>query len=545
MRIALAQINPTIGDFAGNVDRIVAAAQAARADGAALVVCPELSVCGYPPMDLLDHRSFVTANLDALDRLRRRLPPGLGVVVGHVAPNRTGAGKALHNVATLLADGSVVGSQAKSLLPTYDVFDEARYFEPAAACRPVPFAGERVGLTICEDIWWESDPDPSGAYARDPVAEQARGGATLMLAPSASPYHLGKPALRATLLARVAATGGCPVLYANAVGGNDGLIFDGQSMACAADGRLIHRSPGFREVVAVVDTDSPARAAPACDDYREVEAAIGIGLRDYLAKTGHERVCLAVSGGIDSAVVAAVAARQLGPERVTAFALPSRYSSAGSRRDAEDLARALGIELHMLSIEPAFAAYLRTLEPVFADLPPNTAEENLQARIRGTLVMAFANKTGALALATGNKSELATGYATLYGDMAGALAPIGDLWKTQVYTLARRINDDGPIIPEATIDKPPSAELRPGQVDSDSLPPYEVLDAILQRYVERSEGAAEIVAAGFEPQLVGRVLQMVARSEHKRRQAATVIKLSPRAFGPGRRFPIARHEAGL
>ncbi len=540
MRIALAQINPTIGDFAGNVDRIAAAAQAARARGAKLVVCPELSVCGYPPMDLLDHRSFVAANIEALNRLRQRLPFGLGVVVGHVAPNPTGVGKTLYNAASLLADGAVVGSQAKSLLPTYDVFDEARYFEPAAACRPVPFAGQRLGLTICEDIWWESAPDPSGAYARDPVAEQTRAGATMMLAPSASPYHLGKPAVRSALLARVAAASGCPVLYANAVGGNDGLIFDGQSLACAADGRLIHRSPGFREDVAVVDTDSTERAAPAGDDYREVEAAIGIGLRDYLAKTGHDRVCLAVSGGIDSAVVAAVAARQLGAERVTAFALPSRYSSAGSRRDAEALARALGIDLHVLSIEPAFAAFLRTLAPVFAGRPPDTAEENLQARIRGALVMAFANKTGALALATGNKSELATGYATLYGDMAGALAPIGDLWKTQVYALARRINRDGPIIPDATIDKPPSAELRPGQLDSDSLPPYGVLDAILQRYVERSEGAGQIVAAGFEPGLVDRVLRMVGQAEHKRRQAATVIKVSPRAFGPGRRFPIAR-----
>ena len=543
MRIALAQINSTIGDFAGNVDRIVAAAHQARARGAGLVVCPELSVCGYPPMDLLDHRSFVDANRAALDRLRQRLPSAIGVVVGHVAPNPSGAGKALRNAASLLADGAVVGTQAKTLLPTYDVFDEARYFEPAAECRPVPFAGERIGLTICEDIWWESAPDPSGAYARDPVAEQTRAGATVMLAPSASPYHLGKPAVRSALLARVAAASGCPVLYANAVGGNDGLIFDGQSLACAAGGRLIHRSPGFREDVAVVDTESAARAAPADDDYREVEAAIGIGLRDYLAKTGHGRVCLAVSGGIDSAVVAAVAARRLGPGNVTAFALPSRYSSAGSRRDAAALARALGIEFHELSIEPAFAAFLRTLEPVFAGRPPDTAEENLQARIRGALVMAFANKTGALALATGNKSELATGYATLYGDMAGALAPIGDLWKTQVYALARRINRDGPVIPDATLDKPPSAELRPGQLDSDSLPPYEALDAILQRYVERSEGAGQIVAAGFDPQLVERVLQMVGRAEHKRRQAATVIKLSPRAFGPGRRFPIARSQS--
>ena len=541
MRIALAQINPTIGDFAGNVERVLAAAQAARAGGAELVLCPELCICGYPPMDLLDHRSFVADNRDALDRLCRRLPAGLGVVVGHVAPNSTGVGKALSNVASLLADGAVVGSQAKSLLPTYDVFDEARYFEPAAACRPVSFKGERLGLTICEDIWWESDPDPSGAYARDPVREQTGAGATLMLAPSASPYYLGKPAIRRALLARVAATSGCPVLYANAVGGNDGLIFDGQSMACSADGRLIHASPGFREDVAIVDTDSDAHAALPRDDYREVEAAIGIGLRDYLAKTGHDRVCLAISGGIDSAVVAAVAARQLGAERVTGFALPSRFSSTGSRRDAEALARALRIDFHLLSIEPAFAAYLQTLAPVFGDRPPDTAEENLQARIRGTLVMAFANKTGALALATGNKSELATGYATLYGDMAGALAPIGDLWKTQVYALARRINADGPVIPEATLSKPPSAELRPDQRDSDSLPAYEVLDAILQRYVEQSAGAEEIVAAGYDPQLVGKVLRMVALAEHKRRQAATVIKLSRRAFGVGRRFPIARY----
>lgn len=540
MRIALAQINPTIGDFSGNLERILACSRVARAGGAKLVLCPELCICGYPPMDLLDHRSFVVDNLHALNRLCQRLPSGIGVVVGHVAPNPTGVGKALSNVASLVADGAVVGSQAKSLLPSYDVFDEARYFEPAAECRPVSFAGERLGLTICEDIWWESDPNSSGAYARDPVAEQTDAGATLMLSPSASPYYLGKPAIRSALLVRVSAASGCPVLYSNAVGGNDGLVFDGRSLACAADGRLIHASPAFREDVSVVDTESDAHATLPDDDYREVENAIGIGLRDYLDKTGHNRVCLAISGGIDSAVVAAAAARQLGPERVTGFALPSRFSSTGSRRDAEVLARTLGIHFHLLSIEPAFDACLQTLAPVFCDGPPDTAEENLQARIRGTLVMAFANKTGALALATGNKSELATGYATLYGDMAGALAPIGDLWKTQVYALARRINDDDPVIPETILSKPPSAELRPDQRDSDSLPPYEVLDGILQRYVEQNAGAEEIVAAGYDRQLVMQVLRLVALAEHKRRQAATVIKLSPRAFGVGRRFPIAR-----
>lgn len=541
MRIALAQINPTLGDFAANIESILSSAQEAREAGAKLLVCPELCVCGYPPMDLLDHDSFITDNRDAVHLLSRRLPRDLGVIVGHVAPNPTGSGKPLYNSASLLSDGVVVGSQAKTLLPTYDVFDERRYFEPATDCRPLQFAGERIGLTICADIWWESYPDPPGSYNRDPVSEQTALGATLIISPSASPYSVGKPALRCAQLSQVASVSGCPTLYANMVGGNDELVFDGHSMACTTDGRLIHCSPGFREDVSVIDTSSKISAELPSDNYAEIEAAIGVGLRDYLSKTDHERVCLALSGGIDSAVVAAVAARQLGSDRVTSFALPSRFSSDGSRNDAQSLAQSLGINFTLLSIEPALKAFLQTLSPVFSNRPPDTTEENLQARIRGTLVMAFANKTGALALATGNKSELATGYATLYGDMAGAIAPIGDLWKTQVYELARHINENGTVIPSATLNKEPSAELRPNQFDSDSLPPYDVLDSILQRYVEQSASIEEIVAAGYEQPLVRRVIRMVSLAEHKRHQAPIVIKLSSRAFGSGRRFPIARY----
>ena len=544
MRIALAQINPTVGDFAGNSALILARLAEARAQRAELVVFPELCLCGYPPMDLLDHGSFVEENLKALRRIQRAMPPDLGAVIGYVDHNRSGTGKRLVNAAGLIAGGRLLHRQAKTLLPTYDVFDEARYFEPAAARRTVDFKGERLGLTICEDIWWETEPDPGGRYAVDPVRDCLDAGATLLLAPSASPYHRGKPALRRRLLQRIAA-GGVPVVYVNMVGGNDGLLFDGQSSVTGAGGELVLQCAGYREQLAVWDSAAPGSpAAAAADGWAELEHALGMGIADYLRKTHHRRVHVAVSGGIDSALVAALAARALGPERVTAFSLPSMYSSPGSKSDAALLCERLGVALHTIAIEELYAGYERALAPVFAGAPPDLTEENLQARIRGMLMMAFSNKTGSILLATGNKSELATGYSTLYGDLCGGLAPIGDLLKTEVYALARAINRDREIIPAATLSKPPSAELRPGQTDQDSLPAYEVLDRILQLYVIDNLTRGQIAARGFDDATVADVLRRVGQAEYKRRQAPTILRVSPRAFGTGRRFPIAReiHE---
>ena len=545
MRIALAQINPTVGDFAGNSALILARLAEARAQRAELVVFPELCLCGYPPMDLLDQGSFVAENLKALRRIQRAMPADLGAVIGYVDRNPRGTGKRLLNAAGLLAGGRLLHTQAKTLLPTYDVFDEARYFEPAAARRTVEFGGERLGLAICEDLWWETEPDPGGRYAVDPVRDCLDAGATLLLAPSASPYHRGKPAVRRRLLQRIGADAGVPVVYVNMVGGNDGLLFDGQSFVTGAGGDLVLQCAGYREQLAVWDSAAPGGpAAPPADGWAELERALGMGIADYLRKTRHQRVHVAVSGGIDSALVAALAARALGPERVAAFSLPSRYSSPGSKSDAALLCDRLGVALRTIAIEELFAGYERALAPVFAGAPPDLTEENLQARIRGMLMMAFSNKTGSILLATGNKSELATGYSTLYGDLCGGLAPVGDLLKTEVYALSRAINHAGEIIPAATLNKPPSAELRPGQTDQDSLPDYAVLDRILQLYVIDNLTRSEIVARGFDDATVVDVLRRVGQAEYKRRQAPTILKVSPRAFGTGRRFPIAReiHE---
>ncbi len=546
MRIGIGQINPTIGDFEGNARKVLALAVEARGRRAELAVFPELGLCGYPPMDLLDQDSFVEGSLQALRRVQREAPPGIGIVVGYVDRNRTRAGKGLVNAVSLIQDGKILFTQEKTLLPTYDVFDEARYFEPARERRVVAFGGEKLGIAICEDIWWESEPHPGTRYPVDPVRELLDLGATLILSPSASPYTMGKPRVRLSLTASIGRTAGVPVVYVNMVGGNDSLIFDGQSMVTSGDGRLVFLAPAFREDLAVVDTRAvgPEVTLPG-DLDREVEGALELGLKDYLAKNGFERVHLGLSGGIDSALVTALAARALGPQRVTAFTLPSRYSSTGSVSDSEELAANLGVRLEKLSIEPIFRAYLSTLEPVFAGREPDVTEENLQSRIRGGLLMAWSNKFGSLLLATGNKSELSTGYATLYGDMCGGLAPIGDLLKTQVYAVSRVINRDGPLIPEAILTKAPSAELRPNQTDQDTLPSYDRLDEILSLYIVGNLARDEIVERGYDPALVRRVLAMVARAEYKRRQAPPVLRVSPRAFGTGRRIPIARriHEA--
>jgi len=541
VRIALCQVNSTIGDFAGNRAKVLAMARRAREERCDLAVFPELCLCGYPPMDLLEHDAFVEATLESLRELQHDAPTGVGLVVGYVDRNRGRAGRRWANAASLLCDGKVLFTQTKTLLPTYDVFDEARYFEPAPARRVVPFRGERVGIAICEDIWWEGEPAPGLRYAVDPVKELADEGATLLVSLSASPFHMGKMRTRLELLTRIARTCSLPAVYVNSVGANDSLVFDGRSLATAADGRLVTAASAFTEDLAVVATAAPGLALEApTDGWGELEAALVLGIRDYAAKCGFARAHLGLSGGIDSALVAVLAVEALGADRVDAFAMPSRYSSPGSVSDARELAGALGLRLSMLPIEEAFAAHLRTLEPVFAGRPPDVTEENLQARIRGALLMAWSNKTGSLLLATGNKSELATGYCTLYGDMCGGLAPIGDLLKTQVYGLSRAINARRKLIPDATLEKPPSAELRHDQTDQDTLPPYDVLDRILERYIVDARSVAEIAADGFDEGLVRRVVGMVERAEYKRRQAAPVLKVSPRAFGLGQRIPTAR-----
>jgi len=545
LRIAIGQINPVIGDFRGNVDKILDYAARARELGAELAVFPEMCICGYPPMDLVEHASFVEAGLQELRRLQQACPRGLGVVAGYVDRNRAQSGKALVNAVSLLADGKLIATRTKTLLPSYDVFDEARYFQPAASREVIPFRGERLGIAICEDMWWEAEQPAGIRYPVDPVKELLDADASLILAPSASPFYSGKPRVRLELASGIGKSSGVPVVYVNTVGANDSLIFDGQSLVTSGDGRLVFLGEAFREQLAVVDTAYPGPEVRLPDDrYGELARALELGIADYVAKCGFRRVHLGLSGGIDSSLVAALAARAVGPDRVTAFALPSRYSSPGSLSDAEALAANLGIALERVSIEPAFQASLASLQPVFRGAAPDSAEENLQARLRGTLLMAYGNKFHSLLLATGNKSELATGYCTLYGDMCGGLAPIGDLLKTEVYALSRRLNRDAMIIPETVFTKPPSAELKPDQTDQDTLPPYEELDRILGSYLLGNATGAEISAGGENPGTVRRVLDMVSRAEFKRRQAAPVLKVTPRAFGTGRRIPIARrfHE---
>ncbi|HTX73446.1 MAG TPA: NAD+ synthase [Rectinemataceae bacterium] len=597
MIVALAQMNNVIGDFDGNRERILAFVRRACAAGdergqgrsreqgqdygpavrgldrrPELIVFPELAICGYPPMDLLDQDSFVEDSLASLRRLQRELPMGVAVAVGLVDRNRSGQGRPLLNSISVIKDGEIVFSQAKTLLPTYDVFDEARYFEPARERRVFELGGRRIGFAICEDIWWEEPPVPGLRYPVDPVKDLLDAGADLLIVPSASPFHVGKLELRIRLSRNAAREGGVPLLYCNLLGANDSLVFDGRSFAMDAEGGILALS-GWDEEILSVDVPQPLRSArpgrdslaprldpppeptPAAtaveDRWEEMERALVLGVRDYMRKCGFQKACVGLSGGIDSAVVALLAARAVGSENVTCISMPSRYSSAGSVSDSVELCRNLGLKLESLPIEEPFSAFLKTLEGSFAGRPPDCTEENLQARIRGDLLMAWSNKFGSLLLTTGNKSELATGYCTLYGDMCGALAPIGDLLKTEVFALCRSINErarrrgETPPIPEAILTKPPSAELRPNQVDQDSLPPYELLDEVLDLYILRNLDLEEIVAEGYDSALVQRIVAMVARSEYKRRQAAPVIKVSPRAFGTGRRIPIARvvHEA--
>jgi NAD+ synthase (glutamine-hydrolysing) len=541
MKVALGQINTTVGDLAGNEARILEVYRRGVSEGAELVVLPELATTGYPPRDLLLRREFVRGNLATLGRLATATG-AVGLVLGHVGENADGAGRGATNSVSLLQGGRVVATRSKSLLPTYDVFDEDRYFEPAAENRPVEFNGRQLGLTICEDVWNDEGLVRERRYRKDPVAELVEAGADRLVNVSASPWHLGKNRVRDELLQRVARKASVPMVYCNLVGGNDELIFDGSSLLLDGSGRLLGRGASFREDFVVVDLAGQGmdtRPDEAADEEK-VYRALVLGLGDYLRKCGIRSAVLGLSGGIDSAVTACLAAAALGPEHVRGVSLPSRYSSEGSLTDARELARKLGIGYEVVPIDPAFESVQGLLRKVFAGLPEDVTEENIQARLRGVILMALSNKFGSLLLTTGNKSEMAVGYCTLYGDMCGGLAVISDVPKTMVYRLARWINRQGEIIPESSIRKPPSAELRPDQRDQDSLPPYDELDAILEAYVVEGRSAEEIVEAGHEAGTVRRVLRMIDASEYKRRQAAPGLKVTSKAFGVGRRIPIAQ-----
>ncbi|MBN1773465.1 MAG: NAD+ synthase [Deltaproteobacteria bacterium] len=539
MRVALAQVNPTVGDLDGNARRILAAAREAHARGASLVVFPELALAGYPPRDLLERSTFVARNEAVLGELARALP-ALTALVGFVERNADGAGRPVFNAAARLERGRVAGVYRKRLLPTYDVFDEDRHFEPGTAPCVFEHAGRRVGVTICEDLW-TAGTDEAVRHRADPLAETRAAGAELVVNLSASPFTLAKRGFRRELFGEQARRSRVPLVFVNQVGGNDDLVFDGHSLVVDGRGRLVHEGLEFAPELTVLDpfTDGAAADLRPIEEPELVRRALELGLSDYVRKCGFDSVVLGLSGGVDSAVVAVLAAEALGPARVRALSLPSRFTAAASREDARALAAATGIRLDEVSIEPAFAAHLASLAPLFGDRPFDLAEENLQARIRGALLMAVSNKFGPLLLTTGNKTELAVGYATLYGDMCGGLAPLGDLVKRRVYELARHLNRLAPRIPERILVRPPSAELRPDQKDEDSLPPYAELDRAVELHVEEGLDAPQLAAAGVDPALAERVVRLVRGAEFKRRQGAPILKVTRKAFGPGRRLPIA------
>ena len=542
MKIALAQINPTVGDFAGNSALIRRTAEQARGRSADLVAFTELCLCGYPPRDLVEKPSFLEHNRTALEALARSLPP-IPAIVGFVGRAAGETGKTALNCAALLADGQVRFEQAKMLLPTYDVFDEARQFAPAAAQKPLAFCGSQVGLTICEDIWNDKSFWQRRLYARDPVEELLGQGSNFILNISASPFSVGKRKLRLEMVQALARRHRVPVVMVNQVGGDDSLIFDGSSVAVDATGKLAAQAKSFEEDLVLFDTangQGDIHAQPG-EGVEEVYEALVLGTRDYVRKCGFRQVTVGLSGGIDSSVVAGLAVAALGKENVLGVGMPGPYSSPGSLADARQLAQHLGIRFLALSINEVFAAYRQALAEPFRGQADDVTEENLQARIRGNLLMALSNKFGALVLSTGNKSELAVGYCTLYGDLAGGLAVISDVPKMMVYELGRHINREREIIPAACFRKAPSAELRPNQTDQDTLPPYELLDQILKGYIEDGETAAAIAARlKAPPDLVRGVIARVDRSEYKRHQAPPGLKVSAKAFGLGRRFPLAQ-----
>jgi NAD+ synthetase len=542
VKIALAQINPTVGDFTGNLAKMIAVSRRAAEQGARLAVFSELAICGYPPADFLEKPSFLGRCRTAVDELTaatRELPTA--VLAGVALPSTGDSGKPAVNAAVLLDGGQLLLEQHKRLLPFYDVFDEQRYFSPARSQQVVELDGVRLAVTICEDAWNDKNFWPRRLYSTDPMEELMRQNPALHINLSSSPFWHHKREVRRQMLAAIARRDGIPVLFSNQVGGNDSLIFDGSSLALNAQGELIAQAAAFEEDLVILDPfAAPPICAPLQDDTEGAYRALVLGTRDYVRKCGFRKAIIALSGGIDSALVAAIATEALGAENVIGVGMPSPYSSQGSIDDSRELAANLGIRFETIGISGLFNEFTHSLAPLFAGTKPDTTEENIQSRIRGSLLMALSNKFGALVLTTGNKSEMAVGYCTLYGDMVGALAVIGDLVKTRVYAICHWLNRERLVIPVAILEKPPSAELRPDQKDTDSLPPYDVLDPILEAYVERYETPEQIVAAhGFPLELVQQVVRLVERSEYKRQQAAPVLKVTSKSFGMGRRFPIA------
>jgi NAD+ synthase/NAD+ synthase (glutamine-hydrolysing) len=541
VKIALGQINPTVGDFAGNAAKITDFARRAQAAGAGLILFPELAVCGYPPRDLVERASFVLRNRETGERIAAETR-GIAVICGLVTPAQAETGKSVMNSAALLQDGRIAFLQSKMLLPTYDVFDEMRNFAPAKSQALFPFCGKQMALTICEDAWNDKHFWNKRLYTFDPVEALIHAGGNFLLNISASPFWLGKRELRREMLATIARNHRVPVAMVNQVGGNDSLVFDGSSLVLDPAGKVIAQGKSFEEDLVYFDSDQlTGEIHPQMEgEEASAYAALVLGTRDYVRKCGFRQTIIGLSGGIDSALTAVVAVDAVGPENVIGVGMPGPYSSPGSVEDARALAENLGIRFELLCITDAFESYRKTLQKVFAGRKEDVTEENIQSRIRGSLLMALSNKFGAIVLSTGNKSELGVGYCTLYGDMVGGLAVISDVPKTLVYRLSRYVNSRRAVIPQATLEKPPSAELRPGQKDSDTLPPYEILDAVLEDYVEESRTAEQIAGDhGFDLELVRRVIRMVERSEYKRQQAAPGLKISGKAFGYGRRFPIA------
>ena len=541
MKIALAQLNPTVGDFAGNSAKILDFARRSAERGADLAVFSELCLCGYLPMDLIERPQFIDRNERELACLAKQLP--IPSIVGYAARASGSTGKSATNAAALLANGKIEFVQNKMLLPTYDVFDESRYFQPAATQNVFSFGGQNLGITVCEDIWNDKTFWAKPLYERDPVAELIAKHASLVINISGSPYTIDKRALRLDMLRSLAKTHGRPVIYVNQVGGNDSLVFDGGSVVVLPDGRVVAQATSFEEDLVLYDSDTnrgDLHSQPATEVDLVLQALI-TGTRDYVCKSGFRAVVVGLSGGIDSSVVAAIAVAALGRENVLGVSMPGPYSSEGSRADARQLTENLGIEFLTLPITDVFQSYRTALAAAFRGRPENVAEENLQARVRGNFLMALSNKFGSMVLSTGNKSEMAVGYCTLYGDMAGGLAMLSDVPKTMVYELADLINRDRELIPRRSIEKPPSAELRPNQTDQDSLPPYEVLDRILKAYIEEIKSPEEIAGqCGFHLDLVRSIAAKVDRNEYKRRQAPPGLKITSRAFGLGRPFPIVQ-----
>jgi len=551
VKIALAQLNTIVGDCEGNLARVLSSLERAREEGVDLVVFPEQTLPGYPAEDLLEREDFIDQVQDVFERAVQACQ-GMAMVLGTIVRTDCPEGKPIYNSAALVQDGEVLGFQHKTLLPTYDVFDEARYFCPAREHPVFEFKGRKLALAICEDLWNRPGFCVENMYDTDPVEKWVVDGeADLVIAISASPFSLGRPRFRRRLLGEIASSRGIDLVYCNLVGGNTSLVFDGTSIALGAKSELLSQASSFDEDFVVFDLpgrDGEAGAAPAVagaedssgEDLEQAFGALVLGTRDYLQKSGFRKAVLGLSGGIDSALTAVVAAAALGPENVIGVTMPSRFSSGGSVSDSRQLADNLGISLEEIPIETIFSSVLDTLGPVFEGLEEDVTEENIQARIRGLLLMALSNKLNALLLTTGNKSELAVGYCTLYGDMSGGLAVISDVPKTLVYRISEWLNRDGEVIPAAIIDKPPSAELRPDQKDTDSLPPYDVLDAILEAYVEEGRGLREVVELGFEEETVAGILRMVDLNEYKRLQAAPGLRITSKAFGPGRRFPVVK-----